>query len=70
MDIEGFEYQVIDDILAGPIRPRQWLIEFHHTMYGHKAAETEAAVAKILAAGYTLFSVSNIGQEYSFARLD
>lgn len=66
MDIEGFEYQVIDDVLSGPVRPRQWLIEFHHTMYHHKAQETLDAVAKIKAAGYTLFSVSNVGQEYSF----
>lgn len=66
MDIEGFEYQVIDDVLSGPARPRQWLIEFHHTMYHHKAQETLDAVAKIKAAGYTLFSVSNVGQEYSF----
>ncbi len=70
MDIEGFEYQVIDDILAGQLRPDQWLIEFHHTMYGHQAAETEAAVAKILTAGYALFSVSDIGHEYSFVRND
>ena len=69
MDIEGFEYQVIDDILGGPLRPDQWLIEFHHTMYGHQAAETKGAVAKIIAAGYTLFSVSDIGHEYSFARI-
>jgi FkbM family methyltransferase len=34
MDIEGFEYDVIDDILSGPLRPHQWLIEFHHRMYG------------------------------------
>lgn len=66
MDIEGFEYQVIRDILSGSIRPRQWLIEFHHAMYSHKAQETVDAVDALLAAGYTLFSVSNVGHEYSF----
>lgn len=70
MDIEGFEYRVIDDMIAtGPL-PVQWLIEFHHTMYGHKAKETQDAVAKIEAAGYVLFAVSNVGQEYSFVRKD
>ncbi|WP_225007219.1 MULTISPECIES: FkbM family methyltransferase [Novosphingobium] len=68
MDIEGFEYGVIDDMIAtGPL-PTQWLIEFHHTMYGHKAQETLDAVAKIEAAGYVLFAVSNVGHEYSFVR--
>ncbi len=68
MDIEGFEYQVIEDVLSGSVRPDQWLIEFHHTMYHHQAEETVDAVRRIEMAGYTLFSVSNVGHEYSFVR--
>lgn len=68
MDIEGFEYQVIDDVVASNVRPSQWLIEFHHTMYNHTASETHKAVKTVIDAGYTLFDVSDVGHEYSFVR--
>ena len=66
MDIEGFEYAVVEDLIAGTIRPRQLLIEFHHNMYSHSRSDTERSVAMILAAGYELFWVSNVGHEYAF----
>jgi FkbM family methyltransferase len=47
MDIEGFEYDVIDDVLASGIRPVQWLIEFHHEIYGIEPQSTLGAVAKL-----------------------
>ena len=70
MDIEGFEYQVIDDLLAGPVRPVQLLIEFHHRLYAHRADETRAAVAKLRRAGYEIMWMSDIGREYAFVRVD
>lgn len=66
MDIEGFEYEVLGDLLSTGMRPRQVLIEFHHTMYGIAAARTRAAVADLRAAGYALFFVSPGGLEYGF----
>ena len=66
MDIEGFEYGVIDDVLAGPLRPAQWMIEFHHTMMHFVPDQTRRAVGLLEAAGYRLFAVSNTGHEYSF----
>jgi FkbM family methyltransferase len=66
MDIEGFEYAVIDDILAGSIRPAQWLIEFHHTMMHFTPDQTRRAVDQLKRAGYRLFAVSNVGHEYAF----
>jgi FkbM family methyltransferase len=66
MDIEGFEYAVIDDILAGAIRPQQWLIEFHHQMYKISNERTEEAVAKLRDGGYLLYYVSESGHEYGF----
>jgi len=66
MDIEGFEYGVIDDVLAGPLRPVQWAIEFHHGMMHFRPEQTRRAVGRIEAAGYRLFAVSNVGHEYSF----
>jgi FkbM family methyltransferase len=66
MDIEGFEYGVIDDILASSQRPHQWLIEFHHRMYGISSDTTRGAVNRITQAGYQLFYVSESGHEYGF----
>ncbi len=65
-DIEGFEYGVLTDILAGPLRPAQLLIEFHHYMYGIPADRTRQAVVELQAAGYAIFYVSEIGHEYGF----
>jgi len=66
MDIEGFEYSVIDDIIDVGIRPQQLLIEFHHNMYTHGRGETDRAVAMLKTAGYDLFWVSDVGHEYAF----
>jgi FkbM family methyltransferase len=66
MDIEGFEYDVIDSILSGPLRPRQLLVEFHHDMYGLSKDHTYTAVDKLRAVGYKLYYVSPVGREYGF----
>lgn len=66
MDIDGFEYEVIDDILATEIRPKQLLIEFHHTMYDVAREKTDRAFQKFEAAGYKCFYVSDVGLEYGF----
>lgn len=66
MDIEGFEYDVIEDVLAGSLRPHQWLIEFHHRMYGIANDRTVHAVEKLRHAGYRLYYVSESGHEYAF----
>jgi len=66
MDIEGFEYDVIDDLVDSGVRPTQLLVEFHHGMYGIEAECTLAATSRLRAAGYRLFSVSDNGREYGF----
>lgn len=68
MDIEGFEYDVLVDILGGDLLPGQLLVEFHHRMYTFSAEDTRRSVDAIKASGYTLMSVSNVGHEYSFVR--
>lgn len=70
IDIEGFEYAVIDDLLASGIRPGQLLVEFHHGMYGIEPKETLDAVEKLKAAGYGIFYVSDAGHEYGLALPD
>lgn len=66
MDIEGFEYDVIDTILAGSIFPNQLLIEFHHFFPEIGNKKTEAAIKKLEIGGYKLFSVSDSFCEFSF----
>lgn len=66
MDIEGFEYDVIDDLIDSGVRPTQLLVEFHHGMYGIELERTYTATSRLRAAGYRLFSVSDNGREYGF----
>jgi FkbM family methyltransferase len=66
MDIEGFEYEVIDDLLRNGPRPKQLLAEFHHDRYGIGRERTVEAVQALREAGYRLFYVSEIGREYGF----
>jgi FkbM family methyltransferase len=69
MDIEGFEYDVLRDLLAGAFRPKLLLVEFHHGMYGVDNEKTVYAVNGLRKAGYRLFYVSNVGREYGFIHL-
>lgn len=69
MDIEGAEYDVIDNIIEQKINIKQLLIEFHHRFDGIGILKTIASVNKLRKAGYGLFHVSDIGEEFSFIRL-
>jgi FkbM family methyltransferase len=68
MDIEGFEYEVIDDIIASKCPINQLLIEFHHGMYGKKVSDTEGAIKKLIGYGYQIFHISETGREISFIK--
>jgi len=69
-DIEGAEYQFIDDLETGAIRPTQLLIEFHHRFSGIGLSQTKHALKQLRAIGYALFSVSDSGQEFGFIQTD
>ncbi|KGB54075.1 methyltransferase, FkbM family [Sphingopyxis sp. LC81] len=64
MDIEGFEYAVLDDLIACDLRPAQLLVEFHHRMYDIENQRTVSQIEKLREAGYRLFYVSDSGHEY------
>lgn len=68
MDIEGFEYGVIDDMIATGALPHELMIEFHHRMYDYADGATLDAVERLKAAGYRIFHVSPSGHEYGFVR--
>jgi FkbM family methyltransferase len=66
MDIEGFEYEVLQSMIDSAVRPAQIAVEFHHRMYGYAPAATNEAVMALRQNGYHLFHVSDTGREYSF----
>jgi FkbM family methyltransferase len=67
MDIEGAEYDVLDDMIQSDIRPRQLLVEFHHRFPGAGGVRrTQAAMRQLRSAGYKLFHVSQTQMEFSF----
>jgi FkbM family methyltransferase len=66
LDIEGMEYQVIDDILDSGILPTQLLVEYHHRWYPDGADRTKASHDRLKKAGYLLYFVSTNGEECSF----
>ena len=69
MDIEGAEYEVLDSLLASPIKPTQLLVEFHHRFPGVGLEKTADTIERLRDAGYKIFAISEIGREVSFLRL-
>ncbi|MEM1044212.1 MAG: FkbM family methyltransferase [Bacteroidota bacterium] len=75
MDIEGAEYDVIEDVLASELDIGQVLVEVHHflgTMSERRALteRTRRLRSQMYAAGYRLFAVSDLGHDYSFVHTD
>ena len=70
IDIEGAEYDVVDDLTSSELEIRQLLVEFHHGFGSIGVKETSRAVALLRTHGYRLFHVSPRGEEYSFIHRD
>ncbi len=70
MDIEGAEYQVIENLKEGSLRPAQLLVEFHHRFPGVGVSRTKTALQQLREMGYRLFSVSPSGEEFGFLHKD
>lgn len=68
MDIEGAEYDVLDEVVNGGIAVQQILVEFHHRFPEIGIDRTRRAVTTLNAAGYRIFFASDSGEEYSFIR--
>jgi FkbM family methyltransferase len=68
MDVEGAEYGVIGDMLDAGIAVGQLLVEFHHRWPELGIEKTEASIRALNRAGYSVFSISASGEEYSFLR--
>jgi FkbM family methyltransferase len=70
MDIEGSEYDVIDDILSTDISINQILIEFHNRFYKNGKLKTKRAIQKLKEHGYEIFAISDSFEEVSFIKID
>lgn len=66
LDIEGAEYPVLADLLAGDLRPRQVLVEFHHRWREVGARRTREAIDALRRAGYRVAEVAPNGLEFTF----
>lgn len=69
MDIEGAEYEVIQNIVEDQININQILIEFHHRFENIGINKTKSAIRDLNKAGYKIFDVSPSGEEFSFIKI-
>ena len=65
MDIEGSENSVISQLVAGSLRPKQILVEFHHRIHGTPVQATIDAIRSLEEIGYAVFYISSIGDEFA-----
>jgi hypothetical protein len=70
LDIEGAEYEVIEDMLQSHLDVRQLLVEFHHRFPGVGIEKTKQTIRLLKSHGYALFCISPDGLNYSFIRSD
>jgi FkbM family methyltransferase len=70
MDIEGAEFDVLNDILKQDLEVTQIALEFHHFFPNISPRETEMAIRQLRDHGYALFAVSDTGVNYSFVKIN
>ncbi|QDU33538.1 hypothetical protein KS4_15880 [Poriferisphaera corsica] len=66
MDIEGAEFDVIEDMIKSNIRPKQLLIEFHHRFPEIEVETSRNAIESLRKIGYKVYSVSPTNEEICF----
>jgi FkbM family methyltransferase len=66
MDIEGAEYDVLDDIFQSGFTIDQVLVEFHHRFKTISPRRTKYTIKHLNKLGFRIFFVSLKGREYSF----
>lgn len=70
MDIEGSEYDVIEDILSAHIPISQILIEFHERFYNDGKSMTKRSVHQLSQNRFEIFAVSDSFEEISFININ
>ncbi len=66
MDVEGVEYDVVEDVLNAEVTIGQILIEFHDRFFEDGLHKSREVVQKLNAKGYQVFAVSDSLEEVSF----
>lgn len=69
MDIEGAEYDIMDNILNTGIGIKQILLEIHERFFEDGKQKTEMLLQKLRNNGYKLFAISDSYQELSFIKI-
>jgi FkbM family methyltransferase len=68
IDIEGFEYDVIEDIIKNKLKIRQIAVEFHDFYKEIKKEKTQQSIRLLKANGYKL--IHKRGHDYTFVKTD
>lgn len=68
LDIEGSEYEVIENILTSNLSITQILIEFHDRFFNNGQLKTKQAIRKLNDYGYEIFAISDSLEEISFIK--
>jgi hypothetical protein len=66
MDIEGSEYDVIEDIINSNISITQILVEFHDRLFENGYQKSIKIINALKLKGYEIFAVSESFEEVSF----
>lgn len=69
IDIEGAEYDVIDDLIREHIPVKQLLVEFHHRFPTIGVKKTKDAMRLLKQAGYRIFWASRTRNEYALMNM-
>jgi len=69
MDIEGSEFEVINEIFKKNIDIKQILVEFHHRFPTLGKEKAINAIDHLNKLGYKIFFISDTGWEYSFIKI-
>ena len=69
LDIEGAEYDVIDEVLESGVVIDQLLLEFHHQFRSIPVGRTLRAIRRLNERGYRTFHVADNGRELSFVQV-
>ena len=69
IDIEGSEYEVLEDLVARALPVRQLLVEYHHRFPGVGDTKTAASIELLERHGYRLFAIAPSAEEYSFVKV-
>ena len=68
LDIEGAEYEVLNDIVNSKLSINQILVEFHDRFFENGRNMSKQAVNKLKENGYKIFEVSGSFQEVAFIK--